>query len=591
MDMTDEYDYSGMNTTIGGSSDPQPAAPSAGSAPFTATASAFGQREASSAFADEGFTVHESDTQAYAAQPEPAQPEPETAPTEPTQPEPESAPTETAQPEPETVQAEPAPQYAASGSYYGGAHQAPPYGRSANAYGYSNVYGTQPPYGAPPTYGTQTQAPYGAPQQPAATPEKQDKKGLKIFFRVLVGCVIVLLTAAVIWLAKDRVDSKQASTDNGTTAVTAAANAPEMETKASPSSDSQAVAGKALTPTQIAAKVRASSVGILVYSGNSSGATGQGSGVLWKEDGTGAYTYIITCAHVVSGSGYTYSVQTEDSQTFDAELIGADAKTDLAVLRIKKTGLSLAEFGDSSSLQVGDPVYAIGNPGGTEFFGSFTSGIVSAIDRSVKNTYTMVCIQHTAAINPGNSGGALVNQYGQVIGINSQKISSTEYEGMGFAIPIKSAQSTINALSSYGYVKDRPKLGITYAEALNYQQYSMIIKLRGLPSGSLVISQINSDSSLANTNVKSGDMIIKVNGEDMTTPNVLLDKIENGKVGDKLTLTIYRVDNNYNPTEFTVTATLVEDKPQSQQETTTQQQYFDPYDFFNRDFGEFFGGN
>ena len=291
-----------------------------------------------------------------------------------------------------------------------------------------------------------------------------------------------------------------------------------------------------------------------------------------------------------SGTGFTYSVQTEDSKTFDAELIGADAKTDLAVLRIKAKGLSLAEFGDSSSLQVGDPVYAIGNPGGTEFFGSFTSGIVSAIDRSVKNTYTMVCIQHTAAINPGNSGGALVNQYGQVIGINSQKISSTEYEGMGFAIPIKPAQSIINALASYGYVKDRPKLGITYAEALNYQQYSMIIKLRGLPSGSLVISQVSSDSSLANTDVKSGDMIIKVDGKDMTTPNVLLDKIENGKVGDKLTLTLYRVDNNYNPTEFTVTATLVEEKPQTQQEeTTTMQQYYDPFDFFNGDFGSFFG--
>ena len=214
----------------------------------------------------------------------------------------------------------------------------------------------------------------------------------------------------------------------------------------------------------------------------------------------------------------------------------------------------------------------------------------SAIDRSVKNTYTMVCIQHTAAINPGNSGGALVNQYGQVVGINSQKIVNTEYEGMGFAIPIKSAQSIINSLAGYGYVKDRPKLGITYAEALNYQQYSMIIKIRGLPSGALVISEINSDSNLVGTDVKAGDMIIKVDGKDMTTPNVLLDKIENGKVGDKMTLTICRIDSNYQIQTFDVTVTLVEDTPQTaQQETTTSQQYINPYDFFNGDFGSFFG--
>ncbi len=172
------------------------------------------------------------------------------------------------------------------------------------------------------------------------------------------------------------------------------------------------------------------------------------------------------------------------------------------------------------------------------------------------------------------------------MGINSQKIIDTQYEGMGFSIPIKSAQSIINSLATYGYVANRAKLGITYAEAVNYQQYSMLIKIKGLPSGSLIITGINDDSGLANTEVKQYDMITKVNGEEMTKPEVLLSKIENGKVGDKLTLTICRVDNNYQTKEFNVTVALVEEKKEAATETTTSQNYVDPYDFYN----DFFKG-
>ncbi len=453
---------------------------------------------------------------------------------------------------------------------YGQQNTVPPYGQTARPQG---VYGTQPTYGAQ------------AYTAPANAPEKKSKKGLKVFFTVIA----LIVLAGVMFGVGIGIGGRHRRIESATSADTqnsTQANAPEMQTQASPASDSSAVPGAVLTPTQIAAKVRSSSVGILVYSSRSSEVASEGSGVLWKEDDTHTYTYIITCAHVVNGTGLTYTVQTEDGSTYDAEVVGADSKTDLAVLRIKARGLSLAEFGDSSKLQVGDPVYAIGNPGGTEFFGSFTSGIVSAIDRSVKSTYTMVCIQHTAAINPGNSGGALVNQYGQVVGINSQKIIDTQYEGMGFSIPIKSAQSIINSLATYGYVANRAKLGITYAEAVNYQQYSMLIKIKGLPSGSLIITDINEDSSLAKTDVKQYDMIIKVNGEELTKPEVLLSKIENGKVGDKLTLTICRVDNNYQTKEFNVTVTLVEEKKEAAAETTTSQNYVDPYEFYN----DFFKG-
>lgn len=475
-----------------------------------------------------------------------------------------------------------------TGAYYAQQSSVPPYGRQnippygQNAQPQGSYYAQQSGYGTPGYTGSASSA-------TAAPEKKRTKKGMKVFFTALAAIVLCAVMITVGISIGKLFGKREATTETptiGNPESSVQVDGPEMETKPSPSSDSSVPSGGVLTPTQIAAKVRSVSVGILVYSKTNRGVASEGSGVLWKEDNAHTYTYIITCAHVVSGSGLTYTVQTEDGATYDAEVVGADAKTDLAVVRIKAHGLKLAEFGDSSKLQVGDPVYAIGNPGGTEFFGSFTSGIVSAIDRSVKSTYTMVCIQHTAAINPGNSGGALVNQYGQVVGINSQKIIDTQYEGMGFSIPIKSAQSIINSLATYGYVANRPKLGITYAEAVNYQQYSMLIKIKGLPSGSLIITEINSDSSLANTDVQPYDMIIKVDGEELTKPEVLLSKIENGKVGDKLKLTICRVDNNYQTKTFDVTVTLVEEKKEAEKETTTSQNYVDPYDFYN----DFFNG-
>ena len=254
------------------------------------------------------------------------------------------------------------------------------------------------------------------------------------------------------------------------------------------------------------------------------------------------------------------------------------------------TGLPLAEFGDSSTLKIGEPVYAIGNPGGSEYFGSFTDGIVSAIDRSVTATYKMTCIQHNAAINPGNSGGALVNTAGQIVGINSSKIASTEYEGMGFAVPTVIAKPVAEALVQYSYVPNRPKLGIEYAPVSAYQLYSMVVSIKGLPQGSLVIAGISSDSSLKNTEAEVGDLIIGVNGKDMTDSSVLLDLIETGAVGDTLTLKLCRIDNRtYKTKTFDVTITLVEDKGTSKEETTTQRNDGDYYyggsgsfeDFFN----------
>lgn len=342
----------------------------------------------------------------------------------------------------------------------------------------------------------------------------------------------------------------------------------------------------------VAEKVRPSVVGVMTYKNGQ--LAGEGSGILWMEKDE--YTYVITCAHVIDASGVSFGVLLLDGKSYEATFVGADTRTDIGVVKIKATGLPLADFGDSGSLRVGEPVYAIGNPGGSEYFGSLTDGIVSAIDRSVTATYKMTCIQHNAAINPGNSGGALVNTAGQIVGINSSKIASTDYEGMGFAVPTVIAKPIAEALVQHGYVPNRPKLGIEYAPVSAYQLYSMVVSIKGLPQGSLVIAGISTDSSLKNTEAEVGDLIIGVNGKDMNDSSVLLDLIETGAVGDTLTLKLCRIDNRtYKTKTFDVTITLVEDKGTPKEEETTTQRndggyYYGGASNFEDFFNEYFFG-
>ena len=203
----------------------------------------------------------------------------------------------------------------------------------------------------------------------------------------------------------------------------------------------------------------------------------------------------------------------------------------------------------------------------------------------------MTCIQHNAAINPGNSGGALVNTAGQVIGINSSKIAKTDYEGMGFAVPSAIFASVVDSLIKYGYVPNRPELGIKYASVSEYQLYSIIVSIKGLPKGSIVIAEIPEGSALANTGAQVGDLITAVNGKKMDTPDVLLDLIDTGAVGDTLTLTLCRInDRNYETSTFDVTVALVENKGSAttttQAPTLPQQGGMEDFDDF---FGDFFG--
>ncbi len=441
---------------------------------------------------------------------------------------------------------------------------------------------SQPWQQSQPTYS------YQAPPQRNMTPPKKFD-GKKIVIAIIAVCVVIALGVGVTSLfGGNRSGNNQQTTTPAQGEINdVTINA--MQTTA-PSKELGAV-----NSVYVADKVRPSVVGVMTYKNGQ--LSGEGSGILWGVDNTGTYTYVVTCAHVIDATGVTYGVLLLDGKTYEAEKVATDTRTDIGVLKIKATGLPLAEVGDSSTLKIGEPIYAIGNPGGSEYFGSITDGIVSAIDRSVSATYTMTCIQHNAAINPGNSGGALVNTAGQIVGINSSKIASTEFEGMGFAVPTSIAQSVVESLIRYQYVPNRPMLGIQYAEVSAYQLYSMVVSIKGLPQGSLVIAGISADSALANTKAEVGDLIIAVNGKDMDDSSVLLDLIDKGAVGDSITLTLCRIEQRtYKTTTFDVTVTLIEDKGDAQEEevTTTMPSYGNDYyyggagsfeDFFNDYFG------
>lgn len=318
-------------------------------------------------------------------------------------------------------------------------------------------------------------------------------------------------------------------------------------------------AGGALTAQQIAKKVIPSVVCIQNYqvsqslnlqrrSGSDETAvspTSEGSGIITTSDG-----YIVTNAHVVSGAD-SLKVILSDGKSYEAKLIGSDTVTDLAVVKIEASGLTAAELGTSSSLQVADTVMAIGNPGGLEFNSSVTIGYVSALNREITNSengYTMKCIQTDAAINPGNSGGALVNSAGQVIGINSSKIVAQGYEGLGFAIPMDDARPIIDDLKKYGYVKDRAMLGIS-GQFVD----TMISRFYGLPVGYYVSSVSN--PSVNASGIQAGDVITKIDGKDINSSSVLTSAIASKKPGETVSLSVSRTKTGKT---FTATVTLAQ---------------------------------
>lgn len=458
----------------------------------------------------------------------------------------------------------------------GGAQNTPPrqpvnmggqaYNGTYNSQPYNSANQSQPQYGTGPAMAPQPQ--YGNPQSAKKTKPKIGK----IVFVSLI-CISIVVASVLIGLKSEGTSNQVEVTSGSANNINSGAT-PSVED--SPVSYSEYSGKGTMTPEQIYNEIKEINVGILVYSKNQK--VGEGSGIVVGNDSEKKYTYILTAAHVISDSGVNVQVQFSDESEYSAEIVGFDTKTDVGVLKIEGTGFKSATFGNSDKLTVGQTVYAIGNPGGTEFFGSFTSGMISAIDRPVPTTnssYDLPCIQHNAAINPGNSGGALVNEYGQVIGLNSSKISSTEYEGMGFSVPSKTVIEIYDEIVKNGYVSNRPMLGITYFPVSSDYTYSAIAWKSNLPYGSIVIASISESSDAAKKNIQVGDIITAVNGKDLESTDTLLETIENGKVGDTLKLTVCRLNNGSISTTFEANVKLVEDKGDNT--VTEEQTEVDPF--------------
>ena len=265
---------------------------------------------------------------------------------------------------------------------------------------------------------------------------------------------------------------------------------------------------------------------------------GSGTGVVLSQEG-----YIVTNCHVVEGAG-TISVLLTDERKLEAHLVGADAISDLAVLRIEASDLVPAEFGDSGVLDVGDSVAAIGDPLGVEFRGTMTNGIVSAINRNVATGgRTMTLIQTNAALNSGNSGGPLINCYGQVVGINTMKIGvfsdSSGVEGIGFAIPSTTVLDVVNQLIVQGYVSGRPSLGITGESLSTFDQYYFRI-----PAG-LYIDSVQPGSPAEQAGVSVGDVLIQVGDTRIIDAAGLDTALYNAQVGESVKVVLYRNGHYY----------------------------------------------
>ena len=283
-----------------------------------------------------------------------------------------------------------------------------------------------------------------------------------------------------------------------------------------------------------------------------------GTGIIATSDG-----YIITNAHVVLNTkSVLVTVTTYDGQQYDAVVVGMDRTTDLAVIKTNDYGFTPAEFGDAGELSIGEWVLAIGNPGGERFTSSLTRGIVSGLDRAVErySENGMTFIQTDAAINPGNSGGPLVNMYGQVVGINSSKIITEGYEGMGFAIPVSKAKDIIDQLLSGGYVEGRVRLGVTGTDL-----DSMTASLYGVPQGFMIVS-IDEDSAFAGTDAQVNDIIVAIDGETVEELQDISNLLLRYSPGDQVTVTLYRMPENGlgEGEEIDVTITLLEDKGETQ---------------------------
>ncbi len=396
-------------------------------------------------------------------------------------------------------------------------------------------------------------------QKPHTPKNKKHSRGLALGLCGVAAACLLFAGGAVVG---NMAFGGNANSDSGTSASTSD-SAPTLQINSKPESDSSNSADNYDTADGMAGediykKVNPSVVSVISTTAEG---TGSGSGVIMSKDG-----YIITNNHVVDGA-QSVSVQLSDGTSLDAEIIGTDEQTDLAVIKVTPTSdLTAAEFGDSDELEPGEYAYAIGSPGGVQFANTITGGRISAINRDLTvNDRVMTLIQTDASINNGNSGGALINKYGQVVGITSAKLSGNAFgsatvEGMGFAIPINTAKDIVDELIQNGYVSGRPSIGITGQN---------VESADGKVSGVQVYS-IDSRAKAASEGLQVGDVITAVDG----TPTPDMDKVnelkQDKKAGDKLTLSVYRISTG-KTLNITITLTDSHDLEGDDPNAQTQQ--------------------
>ncbi len=465
-------------------------------------------------------------------------------------------------------------------SYQGAPNPGNPYPQQPPAGNYGGYPGNAPNGGFQ-NFGGQQTPPQAAPQNPQEyrwSYEDYDKisqgnvgykpknnTGLKVFAAVMT--VVFLVTAAAfagfILYSRSSRNGGDAALDNDISSSSSESrrDGPQLSLENRPAADEEEYTDGVLSTEEIAAKVRPSVVGIQTYRTEyPMQVYGTGSGIIMSEDG-----YIVTNAHVVSGATGGILVILDNNEEYEAEVVGIDEKTDVAVIKIDASNLTAAEFGNSDELVLGERIVAIGNPTGMNLAGSVTQGIVSGLKRliSVTNeetneTIEMEAIQVDAAINPGNSGGALINKYGQVVGINSSKMSSTQIEGIGFAIPISTAKPIVDDLIAYGYVRGRVLLGITY-----YPVSDAVGAMSGYTPG-LWVQSVREDMDAYAKGLRAGDIITQIDGQDVRDSATVKGILSAKKPGDSVELTVVQQSISGKIKTYTINVTLAEDKGSSQ---------------------------
>ena len=374
--------------------------------------------------------------------------------------------------------------------------------------------------------------------QDAQPPKKKKKFNGKRVARSAVALVL----AAAMGFAGGFVGAKF----GGSGKVVIQQVAPSSTADSASGSDSSITAasssGSSLTTEQVADLVSPSVVVItteqVVYSqwswyGQNQVESGAGSGVIISSDG-----YILTCAHVVDGaSNITVTINDKD---YTATLVGEDTTSDIAVIKIDADGLTPATVGDSDSLKVGQNVMAVGNPLG-ELGGTVTGGMISALNRSVtiqgsSSVNTMSLIQMDASVSPGNSGGGLFNMNGELVGIVNAKSSSSDAEGLGFAIPINDAIKVAQELLENGYVTGRPYLGITYLAVTDAQTASQL----GVNAYGVYVVEVVKGGPAEKAGLQAGDRIVSVDGTEIASKDDLGTLMQKHAAGDTLSITIAR---------------------------------------------------